>query len=162
MPLLLGAQVRVDIEGHPLDDVYAIPVASLHEGNVVHLLSRTVQVQVTPGNQEEFAPALGVQVLPSGTVLRISAPRIVSIGLGTGWAQKLGRLDVRSVQLEYRDLDTLLVRGEVPSDRELITSRIAGAVPGMWVRPKDVPRASASRNEGAAGASQGDGAEVAQ
>lgn len=46
LPLLLGAFVRVEIEAGTLDDVYEVPRAALHAGDVVHLLGADSRLEL--------------------------------------------------------------------------------------------------------------------
>ena len=86
MPLLLGAYVRVTIEGRELDDVFEIPRAALREGDEIWL------------------------------------------------ADKAEKLQVRDVQVAWREPETFLVRGKISAGDRLVVSPVPSPVPGMAVR----------------------------
>lgn len=86
MPLLLGAYVRVLIEGRELDDVFEIPRAALREGGQIWLVGKDDKLQVRP------------------------------------------------VQVAWRERESLLIRGELSAGAALVVSAIASPVPGMPLR----------------------------
>jgi len=48
LPLLLGAYVRVDIQGHPLPAVVAVPRAALHGDSSVWIMTSTDELEIRP------------------------------------------------------------------------------------------------------------------
>jgi len=108
-PLLLGAQVEVEIIGRVMQDVIELPRSVLRDGDKLWLFSPSPEV--ARGEQ---------RALPSE-----ATPQV---------AQRLGSLEVREIKVLRKRKDTVIIKGELTSDEQVITSRIPTPVPGMRLR----------------------------
>jgi len=101
-PLLVGAYVRVEIQGKSMEDVCPVPRKALREGNSIWVMNE----------QDE--------------------------------------LEVRSVEIVWREQDVVLVRSGIEAGERIVTSQLATPVPGMKLRlPGTLPEASSAPDESA-------------
>jgi len=107
-PLLLGAQVEVEIIGKTLEGVTELPRSVLHDDDKLWLFS--AEAGVARGEARAAA-----EVETSGSY-------------------RVGSLELREVKVLRRRKDTILIRGGLSDDELVITSRIPTPVPGMRLR----------------------------
>ena len=108
-PLLLGAQVEVEIKGRVMQDVIELPRAVLREGDALWLFS--------PRGAEK-----------SGESRDLSDPP------NAQGSYQLGSLEVRTVKVLRKRKNSVIIKGELSAEDQVITSRIPTPVPGMRLR----------------------------
>lgn len=110
--LLLGAQVEVRILGKSMGEVIEIPRSAVH-------------------NEQELWIFIAEKTNDQG---ELKATKINVEG-----KQKLGRLEVRKVDILRKRKDSVLIRSGLQTGEILITSRIPTPVPGMLLRIQATP-----------------------
>lgn len=111
-PLLLGAQVEVDIIGRSIDRVIEIPRAALREGDTVWLF-RDARPQ---DDRSEESASVGIKE---------AQPQVRYLN---------GALEVRSVKVLRKRRDTVLISEGLEDTDWVVTSRIPTPVPNMKLR----------------------------
>ena len=105
-PLLLGAQVEVEIIGRPIENVVELPRALLHGEDQVWIFTPE---PISGGERE-----LPIQHKGRGDLL--------------------GTLEIRPVDVLRKRRDVILIREGLADQDEVVTSRIPTPVPGMRLR----------------------------
>jgi RND family efflux transporter MFP subunit len=121
-PLLLGAQVRLEIQGKPLDDVIELPRNALRSGDKLWVFSPEARASLKEPSLLNASDAAG----PAGSP-----------------TARTGRLTIKPVKVLRRRLDTVLISARERSDEgvaplsaqdEVVTSRLSTPVPQMLLR----------------------------
>jgi RND family efflux transporter MFP subunit len=135
LPMLLGAYVRVELEGRQLEDVYAIAPASLRDEKFVWL-TQAPQLQLIEAAGDAAGLFTPVRFsLTPGPQFTWNLPSVAKQAIGPGLREEVAKLAVVPVRVVRAQEDEVLIAKEgVPPDARLVTSRLAAPVPGASLR----------------------------
>lgn len=131
LPLLLGSFVQVELMGKEVDGVVTVSREALRDGDSVYVM-QPQKVDATERFRSRLVWASGAE-LDELTTLQV--------------------LDIRKVDVVWRQRDTVLVRARLQPGERIITSPVPAPIQGMKVRDpesngnEDAARASTARDD---------------
>lgn len=112
IPFLVGAFVQVDIHGRSVPDVLEIPRQALRDGDSVYVM-KPERIPMSKELESFFWWASPGELEALRTV---------------------HRLEVRPVQVVWRQRDAVLIRGGIGAGERIVTSPVPAAIDGMKLR----------------------------
>lgn len=107
-PLLLGAQVEVEIIGRVMEEVIELPRAVLRDGDRLWLFNTSPNAN-------------------RGEARSLAEPKSTE-------RYRVGSLELREVKVLRKRKDSVIIKGALSAEEQVITSRIPTPVPGMRLR----------------------------